>query len=116
MPFLLLDVLEPFFRKMFTLSTAQLFSFGSFKNMFDWFSLTFIEYNKSQQNNNDKFKIFNFEVLFDLKKVLTKGGPQENIFIVQNCILEYTMNLVSVVKNWFSGLFTFNLIRLMSKQ
>ena len=43
--------------------------------MFDWFSLTFIEYNKSQQNNNDKFKIFNFEVLFDLKKVLTKSGP-----------------------------------------
>jgi len=49
-PFLFLDVLEPFFREMFTISTAQLFSFESFKNMFDWFSLTFIEYKQTSLN------------------------------------------------------------------
>ena len=45
-----------------------------------------------------------------------KCGPLENIFTTQKCILEYTMNSVSVTKNWFNGLFTSNLIRLMSKK
>ena len=44
------------------------------------------------------------------------GGPLESLFTVHKCILEYTMNSVSVTNNWFSGLFKFNLIRLMSKQ
>ena len=45
-----------------------------------------------------------------------KGGPLENVFTSKKCVLEYTMNSVSVAKNWFNGLFTFSLIRLMSKQ
>ena len=44
------------------------------------------------------------------------SGPWENSFTVQKRNLEYTMNSVSVAKNWFSSLFTNNLIRLMSKQ
>lgn len=47
---------------------------------------------------------------------LIKGRPLENIFTVHTFILEFTMNSVSVAKNWFNSLFTFNLIRRMSKQ
>ena len=41
-----------------------------------------------------------------------KGRSLENLFTIQKFILDYTGNLVSVVENWFIGLFTFNLIRL----
>ena len=48
--------------------------------------------------------------------VLIAVGHERIHLLCKKRNLEYTINSVSVAKNWFSSLFTNNLIRLMSKQ